>query len=428
MSRWLWLVLWIVFVSTKHLVAQSQIILTLKQAEAIAVKAHPRIGAAQFQASAAKQIPIQSRSALFPNFYGSFTGALADENTRIAAGALNNPVILSRLATGVTLSQLITDFGRTRQLIEAYTSRAEAQEFSAQSTRAQILLLVDRSYFAALKSQGLLSVAAETVKARQLVADQVTELANSKLKSGLDVSFANVNLAEAKLLLAAAQNAVDAAFADLSNALGYQERQAIQLSDEPLPLAPSNEFSPLLALAIQSRPDLESLRRELNASQSFVKAERALNFPTVGVVGALGVLPTHVDILRSSYAAIGFNVNIPVFNGHLFSARQAETELRAQGMSQELKDLQNRVAQEVQVAWLDAKTSYERIDLTRELLQQALQALELAQSRYDLGLSSIVELSQAQLNKTSAEISNVSARYDYQIQTAILNFQTGQLR
>src|SRR5262249_51799397 len=265
-----------------------------------------------------------SRAALFPNFYGSFTGALADENTRIAAGGLNNPLILSRLATGVTFSQLITDFGRTRQLTEAYTSRAEAQEFSAQSTRAQILLLVDRSYFAALKSQSLLRVATETVKARELVADQVTELAKSKLKSGLDVSFANVNLAESKLLLAAAQNAVEAAFADLSNALGSQERQAIQLSDEPLPMAPSNEFSPLLAVAIQSRPDLESLRRELSASQGFAKAERGLSFPSVGVVGAAGVLPTHVDVLRSSYAAIGFNVNIPVFNGHLFSARKAE--------------------------------------------------------------------------------------------------------
>src|SRR5262245_23441434 len=299
MSRYLRLALWIAVVLAECLVllAQSGTILTLKEAEAIAVKAHPRIGAAQLQASAAKQVPIQSRSASFPNFYGSFTGALADQNTRIAAGALNNPLILSRLATGVTLSQLISDFGRTRQLTEAYNSRAEAQDFSAQSTRAQILLLVDRSYFAALKSQGLLRVATETVKARQLVADQVTELAKSKLKSGLDVSFANVNLAEAKLLLVAAQNAVEAAFTDLSNALGYQERQNLQLSDEPLPQAPSNEFSALLASAVQNRPDLESLRRELSASESLAKAERGLSFPSLGVVGALGVIPTHVDIL-----------------------------------------------------------------------------------------------------------------------------------
>ena len=108
--------------------------------------------------------------------------------------------------------------------------------------------------------------------------------------------------------------------------------------------------------------------------------------------------------------------------------QQAEADLKAQAASQEVRDLENRVVQEVRIAWLDAKTSYQRLDLTGELLSQAAQALDLAQSRYDLGLSSIVELSQAQLNKTSAEIANVSARYDCQIQTAILSFQTGQLR
>jgi outer membrane protein len=271
-------------------------------------------------------------------------------------------------------------------------------------------------------------VAEQTVKARQLVADQVTELAKSKLRSGLDVSFANVNLSEAKILLAAAQNSVEAAFADLSAALGYQEQQVFQLTEEPLPPVPDNDLPALVNAAIQSRPDLESLRRELGASQHLAEAERDLKLPTISVAGSVGVLPTHVDALRGHYSAIGFNVNIPVFNGHLFSARRAEAELKVQAAGQEVRDLQNRVVQEVRIAWLDARTSYQRLDLTGELLNQAVQALELAQSRYDLGLSSIVELSQAQLNKTSAEISNVSARYDCQIQTAMLGFQTGRLQ
>jgi outer membrane protein len=431
MSRCLWLVLCVGLFAVERsnvLFAQSGKTLTLKEAEDIAVKAHPRLMAAQFSASAAKQVPTQIRSALYPTLYGSFTGALADENTRIAAGGLNNPLILSRLATGLTMGQMITDFGRTSQLTKAYEVRAEAQELSSQSTRARILLQVSRSYFAALRSQGVLRVAEQTVKARQLVADQVSELAKSNLKSGLDVSFANVNLAEAKLLLAAAQNSVEAAFADLSAALGYQERQVFQLTEEPLAAAPGNELSALVNEAIQNRPDLESLRRELSASQHFVEAERDLKLPTIGVVGSVGVAPTHVDVMRGYYGAIGFNVNIPVFNGHLFSARRAEADLKAQAASQEVRDLQNRVVQEVRIAWLDARTSYQRLDLTGDLLNQAGQALDLAQTRYDLGLSSIVELSQAQLNKTSAEISNVSAKYDCQIQMAMLSFQTGRLR
>ena len=431
MSRCLWLVLCVAFFLAQHgavLFAQSGKTLTLKEAEDIAVKAHPRLGAAQFAASAAKQVPTQVRSALYPTFYGSFTGALADENSRIAAGALSNPLILSRLGTGLTVGQMITDFGRTSQLTKAYELRAEAQELSSQSTRARVLLQVNRSYFTALRSQGVLRVAEQTVKARQLVADQVSELAKSNLKSGLDVSFANVNLAEAKLLLATAQNSVEAAFADLSAALGYQEQQVFQLTEEPLAAPPGSELLALVNEAIQNRPELESLRRELSASQDFAKAERSLNLPTIGVVGSVGVVPVHVDAFRNYYSAIGFNVNVPIFNGHLFAARQAEANLKAQATSQEVRDLQNRVVQEVRIAWLDARTSYQRLDLTGELLNQAAQALDLAQTRYDLGLSSIVELSQAQLNKTSAEISNVSAKYDCQIQTANLRFQTGELR
>ena len=207
-------------------------------------------------------------------------------------------------------------------------------------------------------------MAEQTVKARQLVADQVTELARSKLKSGLDVSFANVNLAEAKLLLAAAQNSMEAAFASLSAALGYQEQQSFQLTEESLPPVPGDELPALVNAAILNRPELGSLRRELSASQSFAKAEHGLNLPTIGVVGSAGVMPTHVDALRGHYGAIGFNVNIPIFNGHLFSARQAEADLKAQAASQEVRDLENRVVQEVRIAWLDAKTSYQRLDLT----------------------------------------------------------------
>ena len=93
-----------------------------------------------------------------------------------------------------------------------------------------------------------------------------------------------------------------------------------------------------------------------------------------------------------------------------------------------MRDLENRVTRDVTVAWLNASTAYQRLALSSELLSQANQALELAQARYDLGLSSIIELSQAQLNKTSAEIQSTSAQYDFQTQNAVLNYQTGVLR
>jgi len=122
------------------------------------------------------------------------------------------------------------------------------------------------------------------------------------------------------------------------------------------------------------------------------------------------------------------NVNIPIFNGGLFKARQAEAELKARADSQNVSDLENRITRDVRVAFLNATTAQDRLALTQQLLQQAQLALDLAQTRYDLGLGSIVELSQAQLNLTSAQIANTTAQYDYQTQRVVLDYQIGALR
>jgi len=155
-------------IPTMSCVAQASQSLTLQQAEQIAVQNHPRIQAAANMALAAKAQVTQARSAYYPTVFGSLTGVEAENNSRISAGALNNPIIFNRYANGVTVSQLITDFGRTHELVKSSNLHAQAQEASVEGTRADVLLQVDRSYFAALKAQSVLAVAQETVKARQL--------------------------------------------------------------------------------------------------------------------------------------------------------------------------------------------------------------------------------------------------------------------
>jgi outer membrane protein len=114
-----------------------------------------------------------------------------------------------------------------------------------------------------------------------------------------------------------------------------------------------------------------------------------------------------------------------VFNGKLYNARQKEADIKARASEERLADLSNTVSRDVTVAWLRANTAFQRIALTGQLLDQSRLALELAQTRYDLGLSSIVELTQAQLGQTSAEIASASAKYDYQLQRSVLDYQMG---
>ena len=192
---------------------------------------------------------------------------------------------------------------------------------------------------------------------------------------------------------------------------------------DPLP----DQVIPLIQQALQDRPELKDLRLEQNAAERFTKAEHSLFFPSIGVTGTAGFAPAAEAVIPGSYGAIGLNINIPVFNGGLFRARQTEAELKAKAATEQVNDLANRVTRDVRVAYLNAQTALDRMGLTAKLLQQAELALQLAQGRYDLGLSSIVELSQAELNKTQAEIEQSSAKYEYQIQRTVLSYQLGAL-
>jgi outer membrane protein len=371
---------------------------------------------------------MEVRSAYYPQAYGSLTGVEAEHNSRVAAGGLNNSIIYDRFAEGFTVGQLVTDFGRTYELVKSSNLKAQAQQENVATTRADVLLRLNEAYYAALKAQSVLLVAEQTVKSRQLVSDQTGALQKSNLKSGLDVSFANVDLAQAQLLLIQAQNDVQASNAELSDALGYSDQRTFQLVDQPLPASPPADVTPLIQEALQSRPEL--IRQDLNvkSAQSFAVAERDLSFPTISVLGTTGLIPYRQDALDSRYAAAGFNVNIPIFNGRLFTARRNEARSIAQAQEQYLRELQNRIVRDVRTAWLNANSAFQRLAVTEQLLTESTQAFDLAQSRYGLGLSSIVELSQAQLNKTQAEIARVSAQYDYEAQIAHLNYQVGRMQ
>jgi outer membrane protein len=426
-SRFLYAFFFLLVLCSIPCFAQTPMNLTLADAEKIAIQNHPQIQAAQYLANAAKAQVTQARSSYYPQAFGSLTGVKSETDSRVAAGFLSNSIIYDRYSNGVTVNQLVTDFGRTHEFVKSASQHAQAQEENVVTSRADVLLAVDQAYYAVLKAQAVLKVAQETVKDRQLVSDQITELEKNKLKSGLDVSFANVDLAQAQLLLIQAQNNLEASYADLSVALGYSDQRTFILSDESVSASPPADIAQLTSQAMQNRPELIGGRLGVSSAQTYATAERDLWFPTISAVGVAGLTPVREAPLGSRYAAAGFNVNIPIFNGRQFNALHAEATAEAHAQEQYLRDLQNRVTRDVRRAWLDANSAFQRLSVTQQLLSQATQALDLAQQRYKLGLSSIIELSQAQLNMTQAEITQTSAKYDYAAAISALRFQIGDI-
>jgi outer membrane protein len=375
------------------------------------------------------QVTREVRSGELPTATGSLTAVGAHENSRVTAGLLNNPSIYDRAAGGLTVSQLITDFGRTHNLVRSAQSNAKAQLENERATELDITLAVDQAFYQALTSQAVLKVAEETVNQRQATVDQVGALTKAKLRSDLDLSFANVQISQAKLLLLDAQNSAADAMASLNTVLGSERDEQYTLVDETTanPESAPQDADALLQSAFAARPDLAALNDNYTAARQFSTAERELWMPTVSALAAVGGTPVRADQIQSSwYGAAGANINIPVFNGFLFNARAQEAKLRANAAGEQVRSLRDVIARDLRTAVLNAQNAFQRIGFTQEMLNESNMALDLSQARYKIGLSGIVELTQAQLAQTQAEIAYANARYAYQTALAVVRFQTGQ--
>lgn len=406
--------------------------LTLQQAEAAAVQNHPRIQAAQHEINFANQQITEARAAYYPEISADATGSQGNDLSRLGAGSISASRLFSRVGGGVSIQQLISDFGRTSNLVATSRLEAEAAAQNAGATRYDVLLQVNRAYFNVLRAQAVVDVAEKTVAARQLVDDQVNAYARNQLRSQLDASFADEQVTQAKVLLIDAQDAVQEALAQLGRTMGLDQPANYKLMDEPLPSALPATPDPLIAQALSSRPELAGLRFSRDASYKFAQAEKDLAHPTVSAVGVGGYIP-YINTpptapIPSGYEGIAANVSIPVFNGHLFSARATAANERALESDQRLRDEQQSIERDVRVAWATAHDAFQRIDLTAQILRTASLAETLAEGRYNLGLSSIVELTQAQLDLTRAQIDNLNAKYDYQTQYQALQYTIGLLR
>ncbi len=407
--------------------------LTLQDAEAMALKNHPQVLASQANYLRAGQIITEERSAYYPTLNGNVTGAQANLNSRLGAGVLNDPRLFNHFGSGVSLSQLITDSGRTPNLVANARFRAQASQQDYQATRYDIILGVDQAYYEVLLSQELIKVAEQTVATRQTVVDQVTALTRNQLKSQVDLSFAQVNLSDAQLMLIRARDRLATAYANLGQALGSSQVAQYQLVAQRMPPTPPTSPDQLIAEAYQNRPELASLRLQREAAQKFVYAERDLKRPTVNLLAVGGVLP-YIDpgnanpAIPKEYEAAAVNVEIPVFNGHLFTARRRAAEYELQAADERVRDVQDRIARDVRASLDHARTAFEAIAPSERLLAQANLALNLSQGRYNLGLASIVELTQAQLGQTQAQVQSLSTQYDYEEAYAALQYTLGLLR
>ena len=402
--------------------------LTRREAEQLALKNNPRISVSNLLALAQHQVVREAQSAELPTATGAITAEKAQDASRLSAGSLTASRLLTHAGAGANLSQLITDFGRTHNLVLTQKLQEKASNASALATQEEIVLATDEAFYDALTAQAVLQVAKQTVNTRQATETQVSQMTKNKLKSTLDLAFADVNLSQAQLLQLDAQNNADASMAGLDSVLGLDHEITYDLIDDTASItAPPTDFDQLLQTALAQRPDLQSLTFGQQSAQKFARAQWDQLLPSISAIGSVGSVPIRTDqyYVFNWWGSVGVNMNIPIFNGFLYSSEAREAAYRERADAERTRTLRDQIVRDVRTVWLQANTAYQRIGVTAQLLKEANMGLQLAQTRYQLGLSSIVELSQAQLQQTSAAIDNTNAQYQYRLALATLNYQIG---
>jgi outer membrane protein len=403
------------------------------EAEALALKNNPRITADRLLALAAGQVTRETRSAELPQINGAITAEKAEDGARIGSGALTDSRLYTHAGTGGTLSQLITDFGHTRNLIASNKLQQRAQDKTALATEQDVLLATDEAFYRLLNAQSLLDVAKATVAARNSVRDLTAVLSKSALKSDLDLNIAAADLSQSQLLQLDAEDAVASASAALGAVLAASPDTVYQAVEDasavPPPPPSADRAAALNSEAQAQRPDLQALHLNAQAFQKFARAQELQSLPTLSVLGIGGYTPVAPDgiFVPKWYAAGGVNLSIPLFTGFRITAQAEEARLRQRATEKQALNLSNTIARDVRIAMLNAQTAYRRIAVADEFRKQTVQALALAQTRYKLGLSSIVELSQAQLQSTQAAVTAVNSRYDYLLSLRSLDYARGRL-
>lgn len=402
--------------------------LTLADAEQMAIRNNPRVTVGKLLALAQHQVYREAVAGELPTVNGAVTGVEAEEASRISAGSLTASRLFEHAGAGVDFTQLIYDFGHTHNLVLSRKLDEKASDSSALATTEEIVLATDQAFYDALTAQAVLRVAEQTVATRQTTDTQVSQMTRNKLKSTLDLSFADVDLSQAQLLRLNAQSNEQSSMAELDAVLGLDHDVDYDLvEDTAQPPPPPASVEPLIQTALSQRPDLQALNDDTQSAHKYARAQWDQLLPSFSAAGTAGVVPVRPDqyYVTNWWGAIGGNVNIPVFNGFLYVSQAREAKYRERAASENARDLRDRIVRDVRTAWLQANTSWQRLAVTAQLVQEADLGMKLAQTRYQLGLSSIVELSQAQLQQTSALIEDTNARYQYRLSLSTLNYELG---
>ncbi len=423
--------------------AQNPAVLPLSLKRAVEIALSPE-GSARVQLAEefirqAETRSAQAKSALLPNFDASVSERSSVQNLRAmgldfskfaSIPGFQFPSIVGPFNVfdvRVSGSQTIFDWSAIRRL-QAARVGVTAVKADAQGTRNQVADQVARAYLAALRNEATLA----TAKANLELSEALLKLANSQKRAGtgtgIEVTRAEVQLANDRQRLVVAQNERERARLQLMRTVGLRLEGSVELTDK-LDYKPSEAPSAADAVkaALGDRPDLKAQQDRVRNADLSYGATKWERLPSVGFFGDYGSIGPGID---SAFPTRNFGVSlkVPLFDGGRRDARRAESLSQLRQERIRATDLKEQIELDVRLALESLRSADAQVTAAREGVELAQKEVTQARRRYEAGVANSVEVTDAQTRLQRARDNQISALFNHNLARIDLNTAMGTIQ
>ncbi|HEX7233033.1 MAG TPA: TolC family protein [Candidatus Binatia bacterium] len=407
-------------------------LLTIEDAVRIGLENHPRIKAASERVGSQQAVVGQQMSAYYPTI-------VMQNSYRTSQSSTNggNDHAADAFSSQAAFNMTLYNFGKREGNVQASRDTLEATKQDYQTNNQDIILAIKQAYYVYLGAQALVNVRKETVRSRELLVQQARGFYEVGTRARIDVARAESNLYTAQADLIAAENAVKVAWVTLRNAMGSPRLPEQPVAED----SPEVQFSMNLAgardIAYDTRTELKSFDAQRRAADQLIAVARRGHLPDIIFDASYG--RRHVSDqtvggqnlntfpLQPTWA-VQLSLIIPIFDGFRTTNRVEETLHNYYTVRALEEDRRQQIALEVEQSYLRVVESQERINATESAAKAAKENLDLARGRYEVGVGSIIEVTDAETIYTDAQTTYIRTIYDYKIADAQLARAMGDTR
>ncbi len=339
-------------------------------------------------------------------------------------------------ATSVTLSasQLIYDFGKTSNSIDASKYNLEASSTEIQTSTKDTILSIKEAYYDILNKHQQIIVAKEAVSLDKLQLSQANEYFKAGVRTKIDVINAQLNLSNSELKLVQANYDLKISKTKLISLLGtsYEEEIDVKLdSNDISSLAKSikiedENLAKLINTAFDNRSELQKYKALIKTNKANLNSAKAEYYPTLDVSASYSDKNSDdISSLEQTQTAVLLNLKWDLFTGDTTSANKKISLANLSTTKKQFEQQKLQIRQDVTSAYLNLEQSFESIKINLLSLDLSTRNLNLANERYKAGLNDLLEVNDAKLEYTKSKTNLVNSYYTYLSNTANLEYSLG---